>query len=589
MFIILKINFSCSFLLFIMSKRARLSTEESKRAGLHAWETNDGRRWLMKALNPNDVAISSTGIPSLSSRNISVLNWQGEYTMGVPANLTATVPNYDVTLYLFQHPLIFGTSAARPQGTIDLRDFTGRFWLKAENAAGENPTSSTYTLSVAEAQSSSPLSLSSCNVFYNKQINPTAFSKSDTLAGKTALFKLLTEKNRICYGGATIIPTCSDQYNSGSMTVCQQIFNPRVSVMANNADIKLETYQENDFPDTSDAVQNPQMYYGKFQDGAYIPYKLVEPSSAEYKNSETATITRSPYWVTNVSLLVAPVPAASPDTTASTIESFETPVSQLPAGQSGGLHLTWSVPYTVTGAKPVGIRFTIVSYTGQKGYFTLSFADSDYNGVGSPSVFRATQTTDSALPCVATTTTSPTPWREGTNCIANTYSLWSNNTPATGIYFSLPREFTMYDIRTTQPLANGPGVHFVSQDTTDANSVGTYIPPYNGNELITVRMSGVSNTAPIKMILRYGVEILLTSSSIYSPFKFMSPKYDESAIKSYARCIRNMKDAYFANAGSTIGQVDFVNKILNLIETDAPDDMRVLNQGGQWTGVVGAY
>ena len=91
------------------------------------------------------------------------------------------------------------------------------------------------------------------------------------------------------------------------------------------------------------------------------------------------------------------------------------------------------------------------------------------------------------------------------------------------------------------------------------------------------------------MILRYGVEILLTASSIYSPFKFMSPKYDESAIKSYARCIRNMKDAYFANAGSTIGQVDFVNKILNLIETDAPDDMRVLNQGGQWTGVVGAY
>ena len=161
MFIILKINFSCSFLLFIMSKRARLSTEESKRAGLHAWETNDGRRWLMKALNPNDVAISSTGIPSLSSRNISVLNWQGEYTMGVPANLTATVPNYDVTLYLFQHPLIFGTSAARPQGTIDLRDFTGRFWLKAENASGANPTSSTYTLSVAEAQSSSPLSLSS--------------------------------------------------------------------------------------------------------------------------------------------------------------------------------------------------------------------------------------------------------------------------------------------------------------------------------------------------------------------------------------------------------------------------------------------
>lgn len=566
-----------------MSKRARLTTEDAKRAGLHAWETNDGRRWLMKALNPNDVAISSTGIPTLSSRNISVLNWQGEYTMGIPANLTAEVPNYDVTLHLFQHPLIFGVSAARPQGTIDLREFDGRFWLHAANDAGG--ASSTYTLSVAEAQSSKPLTLSSCAAFYNKQINPSAFNTGDTLASKTNLFKILTEKSRICYGGATIIPTCSDQYNSGSLTVCQQIFNPRESVLGDNSDIRLETYLENDFPDTSDAVQNPQMYYGKFQDGAYIPYKLVDPSNSNYRNSESAVVTRSPYWVTNVSLLVAPVDGSN----ATTILSYESPTVALPTGQSGGLNMTWSVPYTVTGALPVGLRFTIVSYTGQRGYFTVSLADAEYNGVGNGSLLRLDQTTDTAVACLNTTAASPTPWIEGTQCVPGTYSMWVSNTAATGIYFALPREFTMFDLRSGKALANAPGVHFVSQDTAAPNAPGTYIPPYNGNELITVQMSGVSNTAPIKMILRYGVEILLTASSIYSPFKFMSPKYDESAVKSYARCIRNMKDAYFANAGSTIGQVDFVNKILNLIETDAPDDMRVLNQGGQWTGVVGAY
>lgn len=579
-----------------MSKRARLSTEDSKRAGLHAWETNDGRRWLMKALNPNDVAISSTGIPTLSSRNISVLNWQGEYTMGVPANLDATIPSYDVTMFLYQHPLIFGVSASRPQGSIDLRDFAGRFWLKAANAAGTNPTSSTYTLSVAEAKSSAPLKLSSCSVFLNKQINPATFNKNDNLAGKTALFKLLTEKNRMCYGGATIIPTCSDQYNSGSMTVCQQVFNPRSSVMANNADICLETYLENDFPDTADAVQNPQMYYGKFQDGAYIPYKLVDPSMAEYRNSETAMITRAPYWVTHVSLLIAPYNSAAATST-SKIVSYESPELKLPEGQTGGLHATWTVPYTVTQALPVGIRFTVVSYTGQKGYITFTRADSVYNGDNHPCVFKDSQDSDTNFNCVPTDTASPTPWKEGTNCVAANYALWLSHTTgnfdashaSAGVYFSLPRELTMYDISSGQQLANACGTHFVSQDTETADAVGTYIPPYNGNELITVKMSGVSSTAPVKMILRYGVEILLTSSSIYSPFKFMSPKYDESAIKSYSRCIRNMKDAYFANAGSTVGQVDFVNKILNLIETDVPDDMRVLNQGGQWTGVVGAY
>lgn len=571
-----------------MSKRARLSVEDSKRAGLHAWETNDGRRWLMKALNPNDVAITSTGIPSLSSHNISVLNWQGEYTMGVPANLTANLSSYDADLFLYQHPLIFGVSATRPQGTIDMRQFNGRLHLTAAAAAGSTADApkTVFKLSVAEAQSSLPISLTSCNVFTNKQINPTAFNKTDTLSGKTSLFKLLTEKNRICYGGATIIPTCSDQYNSGSLTVCQQIFNPRLSTLTNNADIRLETYLENDFPDTSDAVQNPQMYYGKFQDGAYIPYKLHQPSTSDYVNSETAIITRAPYWITNVTLLV--IGTAPATTTAGTIEAYDVPTNKLPDGQSGGLNLEWTVPYASNAVTPVGIRFTVVLYTGQKGYFTATRYDVAANE-NNPSIFYGDETTTTAKVIDHDADTNYTPWREGTTAPPASTSIFYGAAINTGIYLKLPSELTAYDVRGTLPLVNSGGVHFVSQDTDEANSVGTYIPPYNGNEIISVHMSGVSSTAPIKMILRYGVEILLTASSIYSPFKFISPKYDESAIKSYARCIRNMKDAYFANAGSTIGQVDFVNKILTIIETDVPDDNRVLNQGGTWSGVVGAY
>ena len=160
----------------------------------------------------------------------------------------------------------------------------------------------------------------------------------------------------------------------------------------------------------------------------------------------------------------------------------------------------------------------------------------------------------------------------------------------------MPELVTAYDWVGASLLANPYGSYWISEDiTTQVNPsdkdllLGT-ICPYNGQSLITIHISGASNTAPIKMLLRYGVEILLTASSPYSPFKFMSPRYDESAIKSYARCIRSMRDAYFANAGSIPGQTDYVNKLMALIENDSADDLnRAMNQGGAWTGVVGAY
>ena len=601
-----------------MSKRARLTTEESKRAGLHAWETNDGRRWLMKSLNPNDVAISSTGIPSLSSRNISVLNWQGEFTMGVPANLNAEVPAYDTNVFLYQHPLIFAVSSSKPQGTIDMREFKGGFHLtQVDNADG----GSDFIITVDEAQSELPITLSTCTRFLNKQVDPSAFGQNDSLQQKSELFKLLTQRSRICYGGATIIPTCSDQYNSGSLSVCQQVFNPRNTVLENYSSVILNTYLDNDFPDTADAVQNPQMYYGKFQDGAYVPYKLVEPLTSDYVNSEQAITTRCPYWVTNVAILYA----YGRGTANARNMIVDNPTVALPEGKSGGLYMKFHIPQKVynpgdatadppvpqSGVKPIGVRFTIMGYTGQKGYFTMTLAD---NTAGKETPFFDNETTRIHAKTLQAGDNNQTarPWVEDVTGTFNylvggqeiSFSLFGAASADVGVYFTLPDYWTFADIRSDNPLTNDWGTHFRSQDVpvvageiaegdiypdmTKVPNLGT-IPPYNGRELVSITMSGVSNTAPIKMILRYGVEILLTASSIYSPFKFISPRYDESAIKSYARCIRNMKDAYFANAGSTVGQIDFVNKILNLIETDAPDDMRVLNQGGQWSGVVGTF
>lgn len=559
-----------------MSKRARLSSDDARRAGLHAWETPEGRRWLLKALNPNDVSVAAAGIPTLQSRNISVLNWQGEYSVDVPANLDANNPSYDSTMFLYQHPLIFGMSATRPEGTMDMRDFPRYFQIKF--AGTTDSVAGKVTLETSSAPSK-PISMSRCVQYLNNQVDPSVFNGDVSLAGRRKLFTQLTQKNRITYGGATIIPTCSAEHNGGSLAVCQQVFSPRKSIVGNNNDLELDTFLASDFPDTSDLVQNPQMYYGRFQDGAYIPYKLHDPSNNLYSNSEQQVATRSPYFVKAITFLGTKA--------ASTGSPAVATIKEVPAIYSGVNVNQFTATSSEDMYSVIGVRLYIQTYTGLTGHITFSLADADHQGSAS-SVFW-TNESGTAKNCVNLARTA----------ILEETSISATNIAALDLaaaYMKLPELVTAYDWVDASLLANPWGSYWVSEDiTTQVNPndkdllLGT-ICPFNGQSLITIHISGASNTAPIKMLLRYGVEILLTASSPYSPFKFMSPRYDESAVKSYARCIRSMRDAYFANAGSIPGQTDYVNKLMALIENDSADDLnRAMNQGGAWTGVVGAY
>lgn len=556
-----------------MSKRARLDSEDARRAGLHAWETPEGRKWLLKALNPNDVSVATAGIPSLSSRNISVLNWQGEYGVDVPL-LSDDVSSYDSTMFLYQHPLIFGMAAARPQGTMDLRDFGKYFQLtRASGTAGTDAAKYTLTSS---SNPSKPIVMSRCSQYLNNQVDPAVFNGDTSLAGRRKLFTQLTQKNRIVYGGATIIPTCSAENNSGSLAVCQQVFSPRRSVMGNDNNIMLDTFLASDFPDTSDLVQNPQMYYGRFQDGAYIPYKLHDPSNTGYVNSEQQVCTRSPYFVTDVSFIgTLGADSGSPK------------LDEVFCDFSNYQSTTFTAESKVAMYRVVGIRLYVQTYTGNKGYITFSIASATGYG-GNSVVFSAADNgaNPKALVNLATDTIVED----------HAWSATYANCELATLYVHFPDYVTAHEWSSADQLANPFGSSWTSEDITsqvgnsDKDLYLDSICPFNGSSLITIHMSGVSSTAPIKMILRYGIEILLTASSPYSPFKFMSPRFDESAIKSYARCIRAMRDAYFANAGSIPGQTDYVNKLMALIENDSADDLnRTLNQGGAWTGVVGAY
>lgn len=579
----------------------RLRTEEvAQKAGLTAYETEEGRRWLWKALNPNDTATASVGVPADKTHNISALNYQSQYDIAAPPGVTAAFPSYDVDLYLNHNPVVFGTSVAYPSGTMDLSQ-VGSFQVSVKPSSDGK----SYTVQmIPDDAPMKPVGLRTVQQLFNSQIDPRVFSYSNSLASRRLLYSQLTQKAKLTYGGALVIPTCSDLNNGGLITACQQVCEPKVSMVDNANGIYLNSYELNDFPDVEDTIQNPQMYSARFIDGCYMPYKMRDPFNMEYKASEREITNRAPYSVTGVSVLSVSSLTTSDGVIATTalatnFTTLQTPMTFTPNTNDSGFVLSATVPAPADSAdiitkNPVlGFRFDVVNYLGQRGYFYLTL-NNEYSWV-----------TDT----VSTVIQGPShqncniskifkgPVVEG---LSGTYTQnfatdtwWTNSTIGNNYYIRIPEILTAWDTQGTGYTQNPLGLQWVSTDVTvgatpnSALARGT-MPDMLEFQMCTVHMTGCSSTAPIKLILKIGIEILLNAGSPYSPFKFISPKYDESALKSYLRCTRAMRDAYFANAGGMGGQAEFIKALSDLIESDSAAPLsRVLNQGGNYVSLIG--
>lgn len=581
----------------------RLRTEEiAQKAGLTAYETEEGRRWLWKALNPNDTATASVGIPADKTHNISALNYQSQYDIAAPPGVTAAFPSYDVDLYLNHNPVVFGTSVAYPSGTMDLSQ-VGSFQVSIQTNAADN---SFTVLMKPDDAPMKPAGLRTVQQLFNSQIDPRVFSYSSSLASRRLLYSQLTQKAKLTYGGALVIPTCSDLNNGGLITACQQVCEPKVSMVDSANGIYLNSYELNDFPDVEDTIQNPQMYSARFIDGCYMPYKMRDPFNMEYKASEREITNRSPYSVTGVSVITVSGLTDNLGTIKSTAEatyftSYQTPMTFVPNANDTGFVLSAKVPApndsagTIDDAKSpvVAFRFDVVNYLGQRGYFYISL-NNEFLGTENTysTIIQSTGHNNRV-----TSEIFKGPVTEGISGehTANfaTATWWTNSTIANGDYIKIPEILTAWNTQGTGYTQNPLGLQWKSTDVTvgavqnSALTRGT-MPDMLEFQMCTVHMTGCSSTAPIKLILKIGIEILLNAGSPYSPFKFISPKYDESALKSYLRCTRAMRDAYFANAGGMGGQAEFIKALSDLIESDSAAPLsRVLNQGGNYISLIG--
>lgn len=589
-----------------MSKRAR-AEEVARKAGLRAFETAEGRAWLWKALNPQNVETAAIGIPSYQTNNISCLNYQSQYDVTPPTNVSASTPAYDVDLFLNHNPLLFGTAITSPTGTMDFSEI-GSVRVRISHAA--NTTTSKITLE-PEDSTMKTVAMRTTTQLINTQINPEVFRYSGSLASRRVLYSQLTQKARMVYGSALAIPTCSDMNNGGLITACQQICSPRKSTLEwGGQNIGLNVYEKADFPNISDTIQNPQMYSARYNDGCYMPYKMREPFTAGYTNSETEVTCRSPYVVTNLSAIyiktVRQIAQAEGIPAHEVYDTAEKPFTFDDKALSFKATVEVENPNnaTDTAAFLLAIKVYVTNLLGQRGYYYLSLNDDSSNGgdtynpvlIGldtySPYIFNGDLVAKKMTDICRGTMFEGT-WDKGNYGFAANQNLTSALI-GDNYLVKIPDILTFANFQGqigANSDCNGYGLQFVSLDITSGGSGGLArgtIPDMLEGQMATIHMTGVSSTAPIKLILKMGVEILLTAGSPYSPFKFISPKYDESALKSYLRCTRIMRDAFYANAGGSGGQAEFVRALNDLIENDtAMPITRVMNQGGNFVSVIG--
>lgn len=599
-----------------MSATKRLREDAAARkAGLKATESEEGRKWLWKALNPADPGTAALGIPTGQSNNISTLNYQSQFDVTAPPGVTSAYPSFDCDLYLNHNPVIFGTAISYPSGSMDLSG-VGTFEINTTVDTAHNEVTVKIT---PDDIPDRPVALRTVQQLTNSQIDPRAFQYSNSLASKRVLYSQVIQKARLSYGSVHVIPTCSDLNNGGLITACQQVCEPKESMIDDTNGIHLLAYNENDFPNIEDTIQNPQMYSARYNDGCYMPYKIRDPFKNEYISSEREVTCRAPYVVTGVSMLVAyqfgtVTDGAIVQTKSGSATNFsvrQVPMTLTQAADSTMFTIEGTAATALssgTNAKTrsnvLAIRFDVCNLIGQRGYFYVSLNDESIVN---------TSLTDGPTSVIITNSGSSSTYKKMVNMfngpfaetISGSFTAGQLDAGAAGNkfwgamfqgkqWFHIPRLITAWDAQGTGSSENPKGVQWVSVDSTltalsslKALTRGT-IPDMLEKQMCTVHMTGVSSTAPIKLIMRMGVEILLTASSLYSPFKYISPEYDESAIKSYLRCTRAMRDAYYANAGGMGGQAEFIKALSDLVEYGSPMALsRVLNQGGNYVSLIG--
>lgn len=615
--------------------------------------TVEGGKWLSKALDPASIRTDVGGLPDTNSANVCVLNYQTQDAI-VPYDVSVTdgsitnaeYTSYDADLFLYQHPIYLGCSASYLSDTTNPAD--GRMKIMAGTTKitvakdGANPAVPTLTIENS-TRSDIGVFFSQVNSFSSPVFGPRTVSliKNEQIPGRTYADQQKSmsdfcQRYRVIYGGAQVIPSCSDNYNSGTVEACQQVFNSGESVSANinestsnqaalrdftpasgpadvgrfvTTQVKMLTFNTNDFPNSSDIVQNPQGLLTRYREGVFMPYKIVNPLNHPYLTAEEQKVINAPFWITGAQ-------AKLYDTT--NINNHK--ITKFPSGNNDWIQMVWD-------RKTNGFILPETAFAGNgtinaiMGWVVLNCVN--YLGIGYNILIY--------MPSLASVTGADTFRLDGNanyNSLANGNVITFTSYYSTDSALNIDGSVSRYAFNTVplanrvvksggglkyQPAAGGNSTTIVdwvtggrvndgvvcssSANRITVNQDASAVQTLEGNQLngmVTfpqhsrigvINFRSISTTAGMKMLIRIGNEITLSSGTIYSMFKHRSPSYDENAIKSYLRCIHEMKDAFYGDAASDEGHDKYADMIRSIVWQTPPSDY-ITTQGINFSGQV---
>lgn len=542
-------------------KRARLSSLANI-----PYNTNDGGAWLKKALDPAELNVDVIGMPDANTNPRTVLNYQMQADVPIPdagTYVPTSVASYDATLYLYQNPIIFGMSSCFPSGSRD-------------------PISSPMYVNFKDGTVSFNGDCAPRTVTYylNDQIEGSSYHE------KLSNLKKYCQRYRMIYGGTQCIPACSDMFDSGTIEATQQIYNPENTFSGDAVylpkseepdginkpeDIKdlvswytycqtiknpkrRQVFNENDFPDTNNAIQNPSSLFCRYKEGCYMPLKIKNPANHVYLNSEDRCVNSAPlimsseaFWyikkaatndVFNYQNYTTAIINMTYDAATASFKPTSNPLSE-------GYSLMTSTIYIKCFSK-TGIPIWLVFSDEQK---RGTAPQTNYVDEGSTLTFNMPQ---------------------------GPQDIYQKAEPFYSYEKTLP-SYENLDVKRVQYVS------FVNT-TMPVNSLQpkiafepfTVLPSPESNIGI-INFKSVAIQASIRLIFRMGFEFAITAGGVYSPFKRKAPRFDQKAINAYISAIHNMRDAFYGDAATSGGHGEYSERIMDLVTG---------NQGGTWYGRV---
>ena len=551
--------------------------------------TPDGRLWMLKALDPAGQNVDVRGMPDVENHFCAVLNYQSQTEMSAP-NLYKLDPSnntvYDGDLFLYQHPLIFASGVTYPTGSVDPLTYSKSinvdFGLANRKAR------------IVFQTGASPLFPRTAFRSLNSQLS------TKDLQEMNQKWQEIAQRHRVIYGGAQIVPTCSTNDNSGSISVSQVFMsgsrqgiftitplteeseesraNYRNRVYDYNSVLKsnllaggrkypVTYYDEAMFPSNEDIMQNPQSLITRFYEGAYIPYKLSNPLETNFISSGQKQATRTPFWIVGAEYYTV-----STDDNAGEVRNDLTNAVYVPHNMTWDYE-TQSFEAPVNGAAS-RIALLYQTYTGIQGKFiwdldTIDEAHEDYvNGekyVGflqyrtSPLVLNVNLETDTF--------------------IGKSYSGALNTNSAQ--YLNYPKTFD-YKIR-DNPVQANQGIFLKGYTLCDSRAIISF----TNCPFTAVHFAALNSRGNIKLMTRLGLEIVCASGSVYTPFVHIAPAYDDACIKNYIRVSHGMRDGFYGNSATPEFRQAYLNALLKAI-WEPYVSVDFANRGAKWSGKIAA-